>query len=197
MAEHHSHRADHRSHRAGHHSHRILFVCTGNICRSPTAEAVLRRMVDERGLSSQIDVDSAGVSNYHDGEHVDHRSAAVAQDAGYNMQPIRSRMLLQQDFQDFDLIVAMANDHLSHMRAMAEQSSGDAEQSSSDAEQSSGDAEQSSGHARLKLFMDFIQPSSSLDVPDPYYGGDQGFIQVLQQIEKGCQAILDDLQLRL
>ncbi len=173
-------------------AHGILFICTGNICRSPTAEAVLAHMLDrDRQLSplvrdGRIVIDSAGISNYHEGEVVDQRSMDVAARSGYDMSPLRSRMFRPDDFDRFSDLIAMGGDHLTHMQSMSRAMS----------RAISRDTHRSlPQRVRMRLFMDFPGGSGG-DVPDPYYGGSQGFDQVLAMIEDGCGAIVRELRAR-
>lgn len=150
---------------------RVLFVCMGNICRSPTAEGVLAQLISQRGLERDIFVDSAGTDAYHVGEQADARMRAAAQDRGYELTSI-ARQITRQDFDTFDLVVAMDRDNLRRLEGLAD------------------------GHPpHLHLLSDFLADSDgeSVDVPDPYYGGPQGFETVLDMIEAACPAILDSL----
>ena len=145
----------------------ILFVCTGNICRSPTADGVLRRLVADAGLD--VRVDSAGTHGYHIGDPPDPRSVRMARTRGYDLSPLRARKLVASDFSRFDLILAMDHGHLDHMRRMAPAGS----------------------KAELALFGDHAPPPwRGRDVPDPYYGGEDGFVEVLDMVEAGARALL-------
>lgn len=147
---------------------KILFVCTGNICRSPTAEGVFRHMVEEAGLGQSITTDSAGTHGYHVGEPPDSRSCAAAQTRGFDLSALRARKVKASDFQDFDLILAMDQGHFAHLIAMRPRDA----------------------RAEVKLYLDF-HPDGSGDVPDPYYGGAEGFTQVLDMIEETSKALLE------
>jgi len=143
---------------------RLLFVCSGNICRSPTAEAVMRRLVTEAGLASEIEIDSAGTGDWHAGESPDARAVAAAQQRGLAVGGI-ARQITPADFEDVDLVLAVDDENLQRLRRMAPPGA----------------------TARVrKLAAD--------DVPDPYYGGDDGFDLVLDLLEKDCQALLDELR---
>jgi len=142
---------------------RLLFVCSGNICRSPTAEAVMRALVRARGLESEVEVDSAGTGNWHAGESADRRAAAAALRRGVHLDGV-ARQVTPEDFEHFDLLLAMDSGHLAELRRMAPPGT--------------------SGNVRL--FTD-------TDVPDPYYGGEQGFETVLDMVEAGCADLLDSL----
>lgn len=148
---------------------RVLFVCMGNICRSPTAEGVLRALVAERGLDGAVEVDSAGTHAFHIGEPADRRMRRVALDRGYELGS-SARQVTPEDLDRFDLVLAMDRDNLAELQAL-----------------------NGTGKAGLHLFSDFLPQGSPLDVPDPYYGGHQGFERVLDLVEEGCPAILDHL----
>jgi protein-tyrosine phosphatase len=150
---------------------RILMVCTGNICRSPTAEAVLRAMAATAGLGHRVEVDSAGVADYHVGEAPDRRSQAHARRRGYELAALRARQVRPADFHEFDWLLAMDRGHLRELELMAPPSS----------------------TARLKLFLDFAAAHAGRDVPDPYYGAAAGFEEVLDLAEAGCQGLLKAL----
>lgn len=153
-----------------HPKRRVLFVCLGNICRSPTGEGVFRALVRERGLGERVFVDSAGTGSWHVGEPADRRMRQAAGDRGYELTS-RARQVTPEDFHDFDLIVAMDRSNREHLEEMRPAGAG----------------------AELRLFSDFLPPGSPHDVPDPYYGGEQGFERVLDLIEDGSQPLLDHL----
>jgi protein-tyrosine phosphatase len=143
---------------------RLLFVCSGNICRSPTAEAVMRDMVAEQGLDGEIEVDSAGIGNWHAGESADRRAAAAALRRGVRLEGV-ARQVTPADFEDFDLILAMDSGHLAELRRMAPPGTS----------------------GRVRMF-------TGQDVPDPYYGGERGFDDVLDLVEAGCADLLDEFR---
>ena len=149
---------------------RVLFVCLGNICRSPTGEGVLRRVVERRGLAEVVEIDSAGTGAWHAGEPADRRMRSAAAERGYELTS-RARQVSAGDFDHFDLIVAMDRANLGDLRGL-----------------DPGDA-----RAELRLFSDFLPPGSPEDVPDPYYGGPQGFDRVIDLIEQGAETLLDHL----
>jgi protein-tyrosine phosphatase len=152
----------------------ILFVCTGNICRSPTAEGVFRHLVDKAGLSDRISVDSAGTHAYHIGERPDHRSIAAAARRGYDLSDLRARVLVPADYDRFDLLLAMDRGHLEIMQR----------------KQPAG------SRARLALFMAEVPaPLTNCDVPDPYYGEGRHFADVLDLVETGSRAWIKALAL--
>ncbi len=153
---------------------RVLFVCLGNICRSPTAEAVFRHQLQSHPLAHQIECDSAGTSNYHVGEAPDRRAAQAAQKRGYDMSQLRGRQIQEVDFETFDLILAMDRANLAELLSMAN----------------------SSQRPKLKLFLDF-STCAEQEVPDPYYGGREGFDHVLDLVESASAGLLDHLCERL
>ena len=147
----------------------ILFVCMGNICRSPTGEGVLLAMLAERGLESKLMVDSAGTIGYHAGNRADQRMRATAEKRGYDLQS-RARQITRTDLETFDLVIAMDRDNLQDIRSL-----------------------HASPAAAIKLLSDFLDDSWPQDVPDPYYGGARGFEYVLEMIEAACPSIIEEL----
>ena len=150
---------------------RILFVCMGNICRSPTAEGVFRRLVAERAPGVEIEVDSAGTHDYHVGDPPDPRSIAAAARRGVDLRRLRAREVRDEDFERFDLIIAM--DRLNR-EALLERSPAPFRE-------------------RIRLFMEFAGDSEVEDVPDPYYGGALGFERVLDLAEEAAAGLLDEV----
>lgn len=148
---------------------RVLFVCTGNICRSPTAEAVAHRLFAEAGLAGHVEFDSAGTHGYHVGEAPDPRSLAFAASHGYDLSGLRARRLELGDFERFDLLLAMDRGHHAQMLAMCPR----------------GQAH------RVAMFTGFMDEAAGRDVPDPYYGGEDGFGEVLDLCERSVRALLD------
>lgn len=146
----------------------VLFVCLGNICRSPTAHAVFQSMVDSEGLSQHIRVDSAGTGDWHLGHAPDQRTSAVAAERGYDMSDLRSRLVEREDFNQFDYIIAMDSENLTNLHAMRP----------------------SDYSGQLDLFLDYSQQSEQTEVPDPYYGGDKGFALVLDLVEEASAGLL-------
>ncbi|MFT5721724.1 MAG: protein-tyrosine phosphatase [Motiliproteus sp.] len=153
----------------------VLFVCLGNICRSPTAQGIFEQQVRERGLSASIEVDSAGTAAFHKGAAPDHRSTRVAAGRGYDLSRLRARQVLTEDFQRFDYILAMDADNLSNLQTIAPEGA----------------------RAQLQLFLDYASQKNFTEVPDPYYGGARGFDQVLDLIEDASKGLLDRLSRRL
>ncbi len=150
---------------------RVLFVCTGNICRSPTAEGVARHMLRDAGLSDFIVVDSAGTHGYHVGEMPDPRTRKTALSRGYDLSAQRARKLETADFQRFDLLLGMDGSHLHFMQRICPEVY----------------------RHKLDLFMRFARKYELEEVPDPYYGGDAGFEAVLNYCEDAVQGLIDGL----
>ncbi len=151
---------------------RVLFVCMGNICRSPTAEAVFRRTVEQAGLGDFIECDSAGTHDYHIGEPPDHRAQNAASRRGYDMSQLRGRQVSPRDFDDFDYVVAMDRRNRSLLEGLCPPGR----------------------EEKLMLFCDFHADHAGREVPDPYYGGERGFEQVLDLIEAVSASIVDRLK---
>ncbi len=151
--------------------HRILFVCLGNICRSPTAEAVFRKLVEEAGYQDEFEIDSAGTSAYHIGEAPDRRSQAAARRRGYDMSGLRARQVTPADFEYYDLILAMDNNNLRELVSQCPQSL----------------------RPKVRLFLEYGQRFHEKEVPDPYYGGKDGFDHVLDLIEDASRGLLASL----
>ncbi len=143
---------------------RILFVCLGNICRSPCAEGITQSLA--RSSGQDVFVDSAGTSSFHIGEPADKRMREAAQRRGYDLLS-RSRMVSRRDFDEFDLIVAMDRNNFRELSLLTE-----------------------GIHPKLKLLSDFLDDSWPKDVPDPYYGGPDGFEKVIDMLEAACPKIL-------
>jgi len=148
---------------------RILIVCTGNICRSPTGEGVLRQLVEKRGLADRIEVRSAGTHDYHVGEGPDSRSVRHAKQRGYDLASLRASQVSREDFFTSDYILAMDRGHLRILRNIAPPDA----------------------TARVGLFLEASGKWKGEDVPDPYYGGPEGFEQVLDIVEEAAEGWLD------
>ncbi|WP_035051522.1 low molecular weight protein-tyrosine-phosphatase [Andreprevotia chitinilytica] len=153
----------------------VLFVCTGNICRSPTADGVLRSMVESAGLADRVEVDSAGTHDYHVGEAPDRRATAHAAKRGYDLSYLRAREVKPADFRQFDLVLAMDKGH----QRLLERACPPAERH------------------KLRLFLEFARQHAEREVPDPYYGGPEGFEHVLDLVEDGCEGLLEHIRGRL
>ena len=156
----------------------LLFVCLGNICRSPTAEGVMRRMVDDAGLEDAIAIDSAGTGGWHVGAVPDPRSTDAARRRGVVLEGA-ARRVEPADFRRFDLLLAMDRENLSTLHALAPDED---------------------ARRRVRLLREFDPASAGapdLDVPDPYYGGPRGFDDVLDLVERACAGLLDDLRTRV
>lgn len=152
---------------------RVLFVCTGNICRSSTAEGVMRSLIAEAGLAERIEVDSAGTHGYHVGEPPDRRSQAAARARGHDLSDQRARRLRPDDFREFDLLVALDRGHQALLERQAPPD----------------------GTARIALMMEFADGAETgADVPDPYYGGHADFELALDLIEAASRGLLDHLR---
>ncbi|MQB45353.1 low molecular weight protein-tyrosine-phosphatase [Rhizobium sp. ICMP 5592] len=149
---------------------RILFVCAGNICRSPLAEGIFRHLATEAGRGSEFEVDSAGTGGWHQGEKPDRRSVAVAAGHGVNISGQRARRIEAADFDRFDLILAMDQDNLKNLRKI----------------------EPADALGRLHLF-NALALGNNKDIPDPYYGGHEGFEAVYTMLLAGCNALLPRL----
>lgn len=152
----------------------VLFVCMGNICRSPTAHGVFRHLVQEQGLSDSIYIDSAGTHAYHVGEPPDPRAQSTALTRGIDMSDLRARRAIESDFEYFEYVLAM--DHDNH--ALLEQLSPPDRKD------------------RLSLFLEFAPQLGEMEVPDPYYGGIKGFEHVFDMIEAASHGLLDDIRKR-
>lgn len=150
---------------------KVLFVCLGNICRSPTAHGVFREIVVRQGLAEQIAIDSAGTAAYHVGNPPDSRSAACALRRGYDLSDLRARQAIAADFQRFDYILAMDEQNLSELQSICP----------------------ADYPGYLGLFLEF-SPGGEREVPDPYYGGPEGFDHVLDLVEEASRGLLAQIQ---
>lgn len=155
---------------------KLLFVCTGNICRSPTAEGVMRRLAHAASLA--VEVDSAGLGGWHAGEPPDPRTVRHARTRGYDLTSLRARQLADADFVFFDRIYAMDQGHLRELSRLAPPLH----------------------RGKVSLFLDVTAPGPGgqlgREVPDPYYGGAEGFEEVLDLVEEGCRALVAELAAR-
>ena len=146
----------------------MLFVCMGNICRSPTAEGVFRHLLEQQGMTGQVMTDSAGTHDYHIGAPPDLRAQAAAARRGYDLSTLRARQVTPADFERFDYVLAMDEANLRELLPLCPDASRD----------------------RLRLFLEFAEEVERRDVPDPYYGGEQGFEDVLDLVENATRGLL-------
>lgn len=149
----------------------VLFVCSGNICRSPLAEAIFKAQMTEAGVASRFVVDSAGTHGYHEGDSADPRTRRVGCKYGLNVDSI-ARPVVDADFDRFDFIIAMDRGHRSELIARGGQHR----------------------HATIRMMREFDPESREQDVSDPYYGGDEGFEQMYRVLEPACRGLLDFLR---
>ena len=152
---------------------KLLFVCLGNICRSPAAEGVFLHLLDKAGLSDQYVVDSAGTGSWHVGNPADHRMQAAARRRGIQL-PSRARQIEMDDLERFDLVLTMDDDNLQAVTGLARDAGARAT-------------------AQIKPMLSYCRNHGETEVPDPYYGGDEGFDHVLDLLEDACKSLLDDL----
>lgn len=154
---------------------KLLFVCLGNICRSPTAEGVMRDLVSREGLEDEIEIDSAGTGAWHVGSAPDSRATAAARGRGVTLEG-QARKVTPADFEEFDLILAMDGSNLNDLKELAE-------------------GEEQRGKVRLlREFDPASEGQSDLDVPDPYYGGERGFEDVFDFVQAACEGLLAQIR---
>lgn len=151
---------------------KVLFVCLGNICRSPTAEGVFRHLVEAEGLSDRIHIDSAGTGDWHIGKAPDPRTIEEAAKRNYDLSGLRARQVSAADFAEFDYVIAMDKENLKNLKAM--------------------EPEGYKGH--LGLFLAFAPAVEAEEVPDPYYGEQEGFTLVLDMVEKASRGLLEHIK---
>ena len=149
----------------------VLFVCMGNICRSPTAQGVFEKYVDDNGLKNQFRIDSAGTHSYHVGGKPDSRSSQAAFERGVDLRHQRARKIAQTDFENFDYIVVMDNDNHMNVKMICPKQQ----------------------QHKIHKMMDFSPSSKYSEVPDPYYGGEQGFELVLDLLENASIGLLNQI----
>ncbi|GHA15521.1 phosphotyrosine protein phosphatase [Arenicella chitinivorans] len=153
---------------------KVLFVCMGNICRSPTAHGVMQHKVEARALGNRIEIDSAGTHAYHVGEQSDPRSRSTAARKGIDMDFIRARKISILDYDEYDYILAMDADNLDLIQYYAPKNY----------------------HAKVSLFLAYANQAGTVDeheVPDPYYGGEAGFEHVFSLVDRGCDALIEHI----
>jgi protein-tyrosine phosphatase len=153
---------------------KVLFVCMGNICRSPSAEAVFRHLVNEAGLADVVGIDSAGTHGFHVGEAPDARAVAAARKRGYEITHAQGRQVAPDDYREYDMILAMDWENLSAMQQQCPKLH----------------------QHKLMLLMRFANEYEEATVPDPYYGGPEGFNKVLDYLEDACEGVLEVVRKR-
>ncbi len=151
---------------------RVLFVCMGNICRSPTAEGVFRHLAAEHGLAERVTADSAGTHDYHISRPPDARAQAAAARRGYDLSALRARQVIPADFERFDYVLAMDEANRGELLALCPEAL----------------------RGRLRLFLEFAQGAALREVPDPYYGGEPGFEHVLDLVENAARGLLEHIK---
>ncbi|MBI5330106.1 MAG: low molecular weight phosphotyrosine protein phosphatase [Betaproteobacteria bacterium] len=153
----------------------VLFICMGNICRSPTAEGVFRAQVKEAGLEATVEIDSAGTLGAHAGEPPDGRAREAAKDRGYDLSDLRARKVSALDFSRFDYVLAMDRDNLANLMKLCPPEY----------------------QSRVRLYLSYSRRYPNLEVPDPYYGGRLGFDQVLDMVEDAGKGLIREIGVRL
>ena len=151
---------------------KVLFVCSGNICRSPSAEAVFKKLVENKGLKDKFEIDSAGTGSWHVGEKADRRMQGHAIKRGYNLTSISRRIDPHVDFDYFDIIVGMDDYNIYDLKSAAKKGE---------------------NITKIKKMTDFAKEWNYNEIPDPYYGGEEGFELVLDLLEDSCNGLLEKL----
>mgnify|MGYP002641000871 FL=1 len=151
---------------------KVLFVCMGNICRSPTAEGAFRKLVTDEKLDASIFIDSAGTHAYHIGSPPDNRAQDTALKRDIDLSSLRGRKFTEQDYYEFDYLIAMDESNFRDMKSL----------------------DPSDGKGQLSLFMDFSTEHSETEVPDPYYGGNKGFERVFDMVQDASQGLLEHIR---
>lgn len=151
---------------------KVLFVCSGNICRSPTAEGIFAELLRREGLEGRIETDSAGTHGYHAGECPDARAMAAARDRGIDLGHLRAREVSHDDFRRFDLVLAMDKGHFRQLKRLCPPGE----------------------ERRLRMFMSFAPDYGAPEVFDPYYGGESGFDEVFEMCEAGSRGLLEHIK---
>ena len=147
---------------------KILFVCLGNICRSPLAEGIMLKLISDKNLS--IEIDSAGTSNFHAGETPDYRTLLNAKKHGVDLTPLKARQFSEKDFDDFDSIYVMDKSNMTNVLALAKNK----------------EQEQ-----KVELFLNTLFPNQNMEVPDPYFGGEEGFEHVFNLVYSACEKMIE------
>lgn len=153
---------------------RILFVCLGNICRSPTAEGVFRALIEREGLADRIQIDSAGTHDYHVNKPPDRRAQAAALRRGIDISGLRGRQVLRADLERFDYVLAMDRENLDHLLALSPPEY----------------------RHKVRLFLEYAPQRPEREVPDPYYGGAAGFDRVLDMLSEAAYGLMTELRTR-
>ena len=156
---------------------KLLFVCLGNICRSPAAEGVFLHLIEAQGLSDHFVVDSAGTGSWHVGNKADARMRTAAERRGIHL-PSRARQIELDDFSRFDLVLTMDSDNLRNVQSLAKEASNNAT-------------------ATIRPMLSYARSTELSDVPDPYYGGEQGFEHVLDLLEDACSGLIEEIKPQL
>lgn len=151
---------------------KVLFVCMGNICRSPMAQGVFHKLVQDAGLEDQVSIDSAGTHSYHVGDAPDQRAQSILRERGIDISGLRGRQVADRDFQQYDYILAMDTANLNNLKRRAS----------------------TSYHDKIRLMLAYSRKFPNLDVPDPYFGGMDGFDEVLRMVEDAGQGLLKEIQ---
>ena len=155
---------------------KVLFVCMGNICRSPTAHGIFRKMIQDEGLSDQVEIDSAGTHAYHVGNPPDLRTKETAQKYGYDLSDLRARKVDHGDLIEYDYVIAMDMSNLHNLMELV------TDESQKD---------------KISLFLDFSEDFKGQEVPDPYYGGQDGFERVFKLVTSASEGLIADIRTRL
>ena len=151
---------------------KVMFICMGNICRSPTAHGVFRKLVEDEGYADNIYIESSGTHAYHVGEPPDSRAQQTAHERGINLSDLRGQRIKSSDFAEFDYLLPMDQDNYDILLSSSPKEHRD----------------------KIKMFLSFAPTLTSREVPDPYYGGPGGFDQVFDMVEAGSRGLLDDIK---
>ncbi len=155
---------------------KVLFVCLGNICRSPTAHGVLERKLEVAGLATQVEVESAGTAAWHVGKQPDSSSQQTARARDYDLSHLRARQVVAEDFLEFDYVLAMDNENLANLQMLCPGEN---------------------IKTQPQLFLALFSTKGLTQVPDPYYGGEDGFESVLDMVEDACDQLIEDIRSKL
>lgn len=152
----------------------ILFVCLGNICRSPVAEGVFRKKIEDAGYTDNLTIDSAGTAAWHVGKSPDDRMTSAAHSRGYDLSPLRARQVTEKDFENYDFLVAMDDENYDGLM----------------------DIRPEAPRGKIVMFLDYAKDISEKEVPDPYFGGDEGFHHVIDLVENAADGLIESLKLK-